>query len=224
MNTLLLIGSPKPGASASRSFGEAVTSRLAARGADTRTARVTPSFRSPEAMDRLMTDIDWADLVLLSSPVYVDTLPAPVMRLLETWNRRGRAGVPEVANRPPVRLATLLQCGFPEAHHCAAAIDVCEEFCRESGVAWAGALAFGCGGALSGRTPERSPLAKAVPALDEAADALAAGREIPDEARRVFGRQFAPTWAYTLFGGLGWWWIARKRGGREPLRLRRYPQ
>ena len=222
MNTLLLIGSPKPGASASRSFGEAVLSRLAARGAETRTARVTPSFRSPEAMDRLMTDIDWADLVLLSSPVYVDTLPAPVMRLLETWGRRADGRV--TANGHPVRFAALVQCGFPEAQHCMMAIDVCEEFCRESGVGWAGALAFGCGGALAGRTPERSPLAKAVPALDEAADALAAGREIPEEARRAFERQFAPTWAYKLFGGLSWWWIARKRGGREPLRLRRYPQ
>jgi hypothetical protein len=222
MKTLLLVGSPKPGASASRSFGEAALGRLVARGVETRTARVTPAFRSPAAMDRLMTDIDWADLVLLSSPVYVDTLPAPVMRLLETWGRR--AGAPDIAARRPVRLAALVQCGFPEAQHCALAIDVCEEFCRESGVGWAGALAFGCGGALSGRTPERSPLAKAVRALDGAAEALAAGREIPEEARRVFGRQFAPSWAYTLFGGLSWWWIARKRGGREPLRLRRYPQ
>ena len=222
MNTLLLIGSPKPGESASRSFGEAVLGRLVARGAETRTARVTPSFRSPEAMDGLMTDLDWADLVLLSSPVYVDTLPGPVMRLLETWSRRASAQEP--AERRPVRLALLVQCGFPEARHCASAIDVCEEFCREAGVVWNGALAFGCGGALSGRTPERSPLAKVVPALDAAAEALAAGREIPEEARRTFGRQFAPTWGYTLFGGFSWWWIARKRGGREPLRLRRYPQ
>lgn len=222
MNTLLLIGSPKPGASASRSFGEAVLGRLAARGAETRTARVTPAFRSPEAMDLLLMDVAWADLVLLSFPVYVDTLPAPVMRLLETW--ASRAGARETTATRPVRLAALVQCGFPEARHCASAVDVCEEFCRESGVGWAGALAFGCGGAISGRTPEQSPLAKAVPALDEAVEALAAGRAIPDEARRVVGRQFAPIWAYTLFGGLGWWWIARKRGCREPLRLRRYLQ
>jgi NADPH-dependent FMN reductase len=222
MNALLLIGSPKPDVSASRSFGEAMLGRLSARGAETRTARVTPAFCSPEAMDRLMADVDWADLVLLSSPVYVDVLPAPVMRLLETWCRRASAA--DTTARRPVRLAVLVQCGFPEARHCASAIDVCGEFCRQSGVGWAGALAFGCGGALAGRTPERSPLARVVPALDEAADALAAGRGIPAEAARVFGRQFAPTWGYTLFGGFSWWWLARKRGGREPLRLRRYKQ
>jgi hypothetical protein len=222
MNALLLIGSPKSGESASRSFGDAMLGRLSARRAETRTARVTPAFQSQETMDRLMADVDWADLVLLSSPVYVDTLPAPVMRLLETWGRRATA--PGAAVRRPVRLAALVQCGFPEARHCASAIDVCEEFCRESGVGWAGALAFGCGGALAGRTPEHSPLARVVPSLDQAADALAAGDAIPAEAAQSFGRQFAPTWGYTLFGGFSWWWMARKRGGREPLRLRRYPQ
>lgn len=222
MNTLLLVGSPKRGKSASRSFGEAVSCRLASRGSETRTARITPSFRSPEAMDRLLADIDWADLVLLSCPVYVDSLPAPVMRLLEAWARRRSA--PETSTGRPVRLAALVQCGFPEVRHCGIAIDVCREFCREAGVDWAGALAFGTGGALEGRPLERSPLAKVAPALDRAADALAAGGEIPAEAGRAFGRQFAPAWTYTLLGGLVWWWIARKRGGREPLRLRRYPQ
>lgn len=222
MNALLLIGSPKPAASASRSFGEAMLGRLAARGAETRTVRVSPTFRSPDAMDRLMQDIDWADLVVLSFPLYVDSLPAPVVRLLETWGHRACAGKTPAGHA--VRLAALVQCGFPEARHCAPAIDVCEEFCRESGVGWAGALAFGCGGALAGRSPERSPLAKAVPALDRAADELAVGREIPAEARQIVGRQFAPNWAYTLFGGLSWWWIGRKRGNREPLRLKRYPQ
>ncbi len=222
MNALLLIGSPKPGASASRSFGEAMLGRLAARGAETRTARVTPSFRSPAKMDELLAAVAWADMVLLSFPLYVDSLPAPVMRLLETWARQVAAGGASGGHR--VRLAALVQCGFPEAGHCAPAIDVCQEFCLETGVVWAGALAFGTGGALAGRPPERSPLAKVVPALDEAADALAAGREIPEEARRRFGRQFAPNWTYTLFGGLGWWWLAQKRGGRESLRLRRYPQ
>jgi hypothetical protein len=222
MNTLLLIGSPKPGTSASRSFGEALVGRLAARGAETRVARITPTFRSSSAMDDRIADIGWADLVVLSFPVYVDSLPAPAMRLLETWARR--AGTPGTSTGRRVRLAVLVQCGFPEVQHCAAAIEVCQEFCRQTGVGWAGALAVGTGGALSGRTIERSPLAKVAPALDEAAGALAAVGEIPVNASRAFGRQFAPTWTYTLLGGLGWWWLARKRGGREPLRLRRYPQ
>lgn len=221
MKVLLLVGSPKPGASASRSFGEAVLGLFAARAIRTRTARVAPAFDAPQKMDQLLSDIAWAELVLLSFPVYVDSLPAPVIRLLEAWAARAAA---EARPDPPVRLAALVQCGFPEARHCDPAIAICEQFCRETGVGWAGALAFGAGGTLEGRPLERSPLAKAAPLLRQTVDALNVGLPIPEEARQAFARQFAPSWTYTLFGGLGWWWLARKRGGREPLRLRRYPQ
>jgi hypothetical protein len=222
VKVLLLIGSPKPGASASRSFGEAMLGMLAARAVRTRTARVTPAFNVRDKMDQLLADIAWADLVVLSFPVYVDSLPAPVIRLLEAW--AGRAAAAGARPGPPVRLAALAQCGFPEARHCDPAIEICEEFCRETGVAWAGALAFGCGAALEGKPIERSPLSRAAPALKQAADALYVGLEIPEESRRAFARQFVPRWVYTLLGGLGWWRLKRKRGGREPLRLRRYPQ
>jgi len=222
MNTLLLVGSPKPGTSASRSFGEALLSRLAARSVTTRTARVAPSFRSEVKLAELTEEIAWADLVVLSCPVYVDSLPAPVTRLLEAW----AAGVDANARvgSKARQLALLVQCGFPEARHCNVAIDVCRQFCAETGVEWAGALAFGTGGALEGRSIERSPLARAVPALDAAADALAAGQPIPSSASAAFAKPIAPAWVYTLFGGLAWWRLARKRGGKERLRLRRYPQ
>jgi multimeric flavodoxin WrbA len=222
MNALLLIGSPKPNASASRSFGEALLTRLADRGAATRVSRVTPSFRSTDLLARLLDDVGWADLVVLSFPVYVDSLPAPLMRLLEAW--ADAAAAAPAAGLRAKRLVVLTQCGFPEADQCQTAIAVCREFCREAGVEWAGALAFGTGGALEGRAIERSPLARAVPAFEQAVDALTAGREIPAAAIGAVGRQFAPTWAYTMFGGLLWWRVARRRGGREPLRLRRYPQ
>jgi NAD(P)H-dependent FMN reductase len=220
MNTLLLIGSPKPRASASRSFGEAILTRLAARGSSTRTANVTPSFRSPDALRRLLDEVEWADLVVLSFPVYVDSLPAPVTRFLEAW---AEEATPRPSRLRATRLAVLTQCGFPEVAHCAVAIDVCRAFCRETGVEWAGALAFGTGGAVEGRPVERSPLARAVAAFDAAAEALAAGRPIPASAAQALERQFAPGWVYTWFGGLGWWFLARKRGAKEPLRLRPYP-
>lgn len=221
MNVLLLVGSPKQRASASRSFGNALMTRLAARGAQTREARVTPSFQSPDAMRRLLDDIAWSDLVVLSFPLYVDALPAPVVRMFEAW-----ADAAATADSPlrSTRLAALTQCGFPETRHCAPALDICRSFCRETGVSWAGGLAFGMGGAIDGRPVEKSPLARALPAFDEAADALMAGRQIPASAVELVGRRLVPNWVYVWFGGIGWWWLARRRGAREPLRLRRYAQ
>jgi hypothetical protein len=218
MKALLLIGSPKRGASASRNFGEAVLARLAGRGVESRTERVTPILRSESARTRLLDAIAWADLVILSFPVYVDSLPAPVTLALELWSDAA-ASMPGKR-----RLLVLTQCGFPEPKHCDLAVEVCREFCAESGVEWAGALAFGMGGAIEKNPVEKSPLARSMKAFDDTAEALAAGRPVPDSATAALRRQLVPSWIYRIVGWPMWWWLARKRGATEPLNYKRYPQ
>lgn len=219
---LLLVGSPKPRGSASRGFAEALGARLGARGWECVTERVTPIARDAAQAAVLLEAIDGADLVVLSFPVYVDSLPAPVLRLLEEWSAAIDAG--RFASQAPKRLAVLTQCGFPEASHCDVAIEVCRLFAERTGVEWAGALAFGMGGAIESNPIERSPLAGRLDAFDAAADALAAGEAIPASSTESFARPLAPAWVYPLIGGFAWSRLARKRGCTEPLRLRRYAQ
>lgn len=219
---LLLAGSPKPGVSASRSFAEAVGSRLEARGWDTRTERVSPAFADATRMGELLDAIAESDLVVLAFPVYVDSPPAPVLRLLETWESAIADGA--FAGTAPKRLAVLTQCGFPEASHCDFSVAVCRRFAEKTGVAWAGALAFGMGAAIEGRVPEQSPLNGRIEQLDAAVDALAADDVIPAEATAAFARPLAPAWSYPLLGGRMWSRQAKSRGCTEPLNLRRYAQ
>jgi multimeric flavodoxin WrbA len=216
---LLLIGSPKPGKSASRTFAEAMGSRLEVRGCETSVARVVPSFRDDARLAELLAEIAAADLVVLSFPVYVDSLPAPLLRLLESW-----AATIADGSMPPRRrhLTVLTQCGFPESSHCAVAIETCRLFAEKTGVVWAGSLAFGMGGSIEGGSVERSPLSGRLASLDAAANALAAGQPIPEAATAVFARPLAPAWTYPLLGGWGWSRQAKKRGCSEPLTLKRY--
>ena len=86
---LLLIGSPKPGTSASAAFAEAVDTRLAARGLETRIARITPAFSATLRMGELLDAIAECDLVVLAFPIYVDSLPAPVLRAARELGNRG---------------------------------------------------------------------------------------------------------------------------------------
>ncbi len=218
---LLLVGSPKPRASASLSFAEALGTRLQARGWECGTERIVPALRDEARMAGLLTAASEADLVVLAFPVYVDSLPAPVLALLEEWAERGCAPVPGL-RRP--RFAVLAQCGFPEASHCDVAVEVCRLFAARCGLEWSGALAFGMGGAIEGRPVESSPLAGRTDALDAAADALAAGTPIPSASTEAFARPLSPSWVYPLVGGFMWSLQARKRGCEEPLRLRRYAQ
>jgi hypothetical protein len=216
---LLLVGSPKPGKSASRTFAEAVGTRLEALGLDTRIERITPSFRDEARLGELIAGIAESELVVLAFPVYWDSLPAPVLGLLEAW-----ASATSDGSMPskPRRLAVLTQCGFPEASHCQVAIDICRLFADKNGVAWSGALAFGMGGAIEGGSVEQSPLRPRLGALDEAVEALAAGVTIPDSAREPFARPLAPAWMYPLLGTWLWSRQAKKRGCTEPLTMKRY--
>jgi hypothetical protein len=216
---MLLVGSPKPGKSASRTFAEAVGMRLQAHGFSTRLERVTPSFRNDARLGELLAGIAESDLVVLSFPVYWDAVPAPVLRLLEAWAAAVADGSMPVA---PRRLAVLTQCGFPEASHCQVAIDVCRIFAEKTGVAWEGALAFGMGGAIEGGFVEQSPLRSRLSALDAAVDALAASETIPASSAEAFARPLVPAWTYPLVGGFAWSRQAKKKGCTEPLTLKRY--
>lgn len=216
---VLLIGSPKPGKSASRTFAEALGQRMDAREFETRVERIGPIIRDEEALAALLGDIVTADVVVLSFPVYWDSLPAPVLRFLEAW-AAGLADGSLPASAP--RLAVLTQCGFPEASHCQVAIDVCRLFAAENGVGWAGALAFGMGGSIAGGSVERSPLGPRMKAFDAAADALSAGGSIPESSTEAFARPLVPAWGYPLLGGWLWGQQAKKNGCTEPLTCKPY--
>lgn len=219
MNTaVLLLGSPKAKGSASRVVGEAMLTRLAARGWDVRTERIPTAMDDDAKAAAVLDAAAPADLVVLAFPLYVDTLPALVTRFLERWADSGGS------LRGGQRLAVLVQCGFPEAAHCAPAIEVCRHFAEEAGLEWAGAIAFGMAGSLASGSLERSPYARALPALDEAADALAAGEGIPASAVAAFATPPMPRWLYTLIGNVGWRIEARKQSADASLRVKRYAQ
>jgi NAD(P)H-dependent FMN reductase len=80
---LLLVGSPKPGASSSGSLGAYLLEGLEKRGMTTQTLRVAKAVRSDEAVGQLRAAVAAADLVVLSFPLYVDSLPGPATRALE---------------------------------------------------------------------------------------------------------------------------------------------
>ena len=80
-------------------------------------------------------------------PLYVDTLPAPVLRSSSGWRFAARSR-PRCSPPGPRRcsrramFSALVNCGFPEAAHIAPALAVSAQFAAEAGFAWAGGLAL----------------------------------------------------------------------------------
>jgi hypothetical protein len=209
---LLLVGSAKPeGQSTSESLGGYLLEGIAAHGWQTEKLLLHRSLRTPERTEALLAAVDAADLVILAFPLYVDTLPYLATRVLEriadsSPSPRRRGG------RGERSFLAIVNCGFPEAEQCDTVLAICREFAAAAGMKWAGGLALGAGGAVNGR-----PLAQAggmarnvVAALDQAAEALAAGEPIPPGVEALMREPMMPKRLYTLMGNMGWVLTARR--------------
>src|SRR5271157_3462966 len=181
---LLLVGSPRTRKSTSNSLGSYLFDRLSAHNIQTETIYIHTTMYSAERTKAMLEAVDAADLVLLAFPLYVDSLPAPVMNALEQIAAR-RASQNKLHQQ---LFAAIANCGFPEPDHNATALAICANFARLTNFEWAGSLALGAGegmvhgmplNELDGRV---NPLQKA---LDLSAESLAQGMAIPSEARAL---------------------------------------
>jgi hypothetical protein len=215
---LLLVGSGKAaGTSTSQALGGYLLDRLEARGVVTRTRLAARSVRG-ERVTGLLRDLDESDTLVIASPLYVDALPYLVSAAMEAIAAHRARQDP----RPPVRLAVVLNCGFPEPRQCDTALGICRSFARHAGLEWAGALALGGGGVVAGRNlAALGSLGRRLrSALDLAAAALAAGGPVPDEAVRLLARPLVPARLYNLMAELDWLRQARRNGALTRLRAR----
>ena len=221
MNALILVGSPKGRSSSSFLLGSKLAEGLRKHGAAVREELVHAGLRTAEGTLRLLGAVDAADLLAFSFPLYVDSLPSPLTRLLELVAGR-RAGAAKTGSP---RLAVIVQCGFPESHQCDTAVGICRLFAERTGMHWSGALAMGMGGSLErgfGKLPGRG--ANILRALDMASESLAKGGDIPGDATTLFATPLMPRWIYTLFGNVGWRVQMRKNRASRPLTHRPHAQ
>ena len=218
MNAVLLIGSPRLKKSASFTLGKYLLDRLAVRDVTGETRFVQRDVRSDETLEALTAAVAQAGLVILSTPLYVDSLPAPATRTLEVLAQRL-----DKRERPArQQFVAIINCGFPEAAHNDVALAICEQFARAAGFAWAGGLALGAGEAVKGRplTESAGMARNVIAALDQAAEALAQGETIPHAAQALMRKPLIPPWMYRTMGQLGWIIQSRQYGQLGKLRQR----
>lgn len=220
-SALLLAGSPKGIRSSSAFLGAYLMEQLARRGVETRTIFLVPAQRSPAKLAALLAATDKADLVVLSFPLYVDSLPAPVIRCLE----RVAAHHAAHAGRSGQTFMAVCNSGFPESRQNDTALAICRCFADAVGWRWAGGLPLGGGHGLVQSQPlatRRGPARFVLPALDLTAQALRSGSPIPEEAVRLFAKPFVPAWLYRIMGHIGWHVEARRARTTRSLRARPY--
>jgi hypothetical protein len=216
MKALLLVGSPRKGKSASETLGAYLMGRLETHEVETQKLYVYPALRSETKMDSLVAAAAAADLVIISAPLYVDSLPAAVTELLEVLHRR----LDDHARPAEQRLVAISNSGFPEAEQNEIALRIYRSFAHQAGFSWAGGLALGAGEAIKGKPLHESGgmAQNVIAALDLAAEALSAGKAVPQEAVDLMAEPLVPAWMYRMMGNLGWRFQAFQRGTWRQLR------
>jgi len=215
---LILNGSGKPRGSNSGAFAAYLAKRMIDRGLETETVAVPWAIRKTPSAETLLEAAAKADILALVTPLYVDSLPAAVTRLLE-WLAERRATSPGAQRQ---RLVAVLNCGYPESAHNRTAIAICRQFAVETGIEWVGGIGIGGGEAVAGRPIEKlGRLTRSVcRALDMTADALAEDRPVPDEAIAAAEKPLVPPAIYRTVAWMNWKHRAKEHGAQDQLDAR----
>lgn len=212
---LLLIGSPRGKRSTSHSLGSHLLDQLKERGMKTHNLHIQKSLKTEEGKNRLLSQADRSDIIILAFPLYVDTLPAPVIEIMELI-REHRELIEESKKRG---LVAIVNSGFPEPDQSNTAIANCKIFCMETGIDWAGGLKIGGGEAIAGRPLKevKGMARKVIKALDLTAESLSKGEPVPKEALELTSKPIVPKRLYLFAGTRGWKSKAKKNRAKKRL-------
>lgn len=198
----LLVGSPKGPNSTSNSLGTYLVEKLEQKGVTSEKVYICQCLGSDEKRAALLRLVDESDLIILSFPLYVDSLHSQVIKTLELIAEHEK-GKPELSKKSFVAISNS---GFPEAKHNDTALAVCRIFAKQVGFKWAGGLAMGGGGMVAGQPLAElgSRVRNQTKALEIAAEALAQGDSIPEKAVALMSKLGIPRWMYLWMGNRGW--------------------
>jgi multimeric flavodoxin WrbA len=217
---LLLVGSPKGEKSTSASLGNYLLSKLRELGAEIEKAYIYRLVNREEKINELYAMVESADLIIISFPLYVDSLPAPVIKAMELLDEE-RARLSETKAKAFIAISN---CGFPESEQIQVALDICEMFAKAAGFIWKGGIAFGGGGAIHGIPLEKRGgiIRNLTKGLELAAELLNEGKDLSVEALKLIADPLIPKGMYKTMGNLGWHFQARKFKARKRLKDQPY--
>ncbi|MEM2143570.1 MAG: hypothetical protein QXS20_07280 [Candidatus Thorarchaeota archaeon] len=215
-HAILMVGSPRTERSSSNAIADYLGTHLREHGVTIEKLFIHRINNDSDLLN-LSTSIASSDIVVLCAPLYVDSLPAPVLRILQ------RIAADRTRDPPNSPLfGVVINCGYPEASQCTCAIEICRLFASRAHLRWAGGIAFGAGPSIGGRPLEQTGGATRFlrPALERAAEALASGVPIPDDAITLAAKPILPSRLYSFIVRRRWLKAARHHGVDKKLDAR----
>ena len=189
-NVLLLNGSPKGEESSSRHIGKYLVDRLEGKGLKSQEAFIKNLICDPEGSEKLFRQVDDADIIVFTTPLYVDSLPSFTIKAMEFLCDHRKAD-PQAKSS---LLVAVMNCGFPEKEQMEVATRIIQNFADEAKLRWGGAVTVGMGESLKNQLlNETNGMTRNLAlGLSLAANALAMDQPMPVEASELASKPFMP--------------------------------
>lgn len=206
---LLINGSPRKNGGTSGAISEYLSNRLKEKGLSVKILCARSSITKDEHINEMLDIVGYADTMAVIFPLYVDSLPYPVTKVLELaaknqnlFDGRKKQGFLAIANS-----------GFPEAVHNKTALSICRKFSEETGRTWIGGFGLAGGGIIDGRLDKAGRLAvKLKKSLDLAAEAIIEEKPLPSQIKKLMAGPLVPKWLYLYIAETRWKKTAYKNG------------
>jgi hypothetical protein len=214
VKVLIINASPKPNGSASGQFADLLLKRLRPdieKGQNIEASLIAAHSPSLKVISELKESLVDSQAIVWILPLYVDSLPAHMLFILEEI-------LPSLkALGPSTRLYAVINCGFWEPEHVSLAMNQMRLLAAQSSLTWGQGLAFGGGAAV-----ESAPWGLFFRGFDRAittlAKSISEGSSQPDLLVKIG----LPRWLYILSGNFRWK-IWGRRNGLKAFDLYRRP-
>ncbi len=223
-NVLLLIGSPRGERSNSYAIGKFLVEKLEEKGLVPEQVFATRLVNTREGAEKLRASTDNADIVVLATPLYVDSFPSPTIKAMELIHEHRKAALPTKSQL----FVTIINSGFPEKEHIDIAIKIIRNFAQASNFTWGGGIRVGWGMALNSEplNEKKGMTRKLTRGLLLASVNLSMGQPISEEAEELASALFIPLFlAKTmtrLFGKRDWNKLAKENNAKTKMFDRPY--
>ncbi len=192
-HAILLIGSPKNKKSSSYLIGKYLANILEENNI-TVTEYFSVKLLKKDRFEQFIGKLKKTDILIISSPLYVDSLPYPITNILEKISEHKISGI---------KVIGIMNNGFPEAYHNEVALMILKQFCISTNNLWLGGLALGMGGGYM-NVANTFMARKVKKSLSITANAILNDRNVPEEAVKLMSSKLMPIWLYNLVANNHW--------------------
>ncbi len=193
-NALIISCSPRAKKGSSNAMAEYLFDQFKLNGTSTDKIILCQEIRDES---RIVEYIDKADVIVLTLPVYENSIPGLVVQLFELVDQFRN----KLANIKK-QLFVISNSGFAEVSANQSAIEVCRLFAAEMGFDWLGGIAVAPGTLFTEDNLYKSKriYKKLIKSLDMIAESISNNRKIPEEAFALVSKPFLNLYIYLIAG------------------------